>query len=287
MEFIDYYKVLEVEKSAGEIDIKKAYRRLARKLHPDLNPDDESAKKKFQEINEAHEVLSDSEKRMQYDKYGKDWKRAEQFEKNGEQNYRGSQGFGKSDYSDFFEAIFNRVRKGGNTKSRGRDYSAVLKLELQEVFYTHQQTLLLNGKKIRLTIPAGVKNKQKVKITGQGGEGVNGGANGDLLITFSIANHTNFKRKGSNLYADANLDLYTAVLGGEVIVETFTGRIKHEVNAGTQNDSKTTLKGKGFPVYKKENQYGDLIITWKIKIPASLSEKEKALFGELKKLSKH
>lgn len=300
MEFIDYYKILELDKSASESDIKKAYRRLARKLHPDLNPNDENAKKKFQQINEAHEVLSDPEKRKKYDKYGKDWKHAEQFEKAGQQQ-RGQQGdpfgqqgysqdFDESDYSDFFESVFGRGaggRRGGSTKFRGQDFRAELRLELQEVFQTHQQTLTLNGKKIRLTIPAGVENGQTIKISGHGGEGVNGGPKGDLYITFSIANHTHFKREGSNLYADANLDLYTAVLGGEVTVETFNGRVKLKVNPGTQGDSKMKLKGKGFPVYKKEGEFGDLIITWKIKVPTDLSEKEKELFSELAKLRTH
>lgn len=300
MDFIDYYKVLEVDKSASEADIKKAYRRLARKLHPDLNPNDESAKKKFQQINEAHEVLSDPEKRKQYDKYGKDWKHAEQFEKAGQQQ-RGqqendfgqqgySQGFEEGDYSDFFESIFGRGaggRSGGNTKFRGQDFRAQLQLDLKDVFRSHQQTLTVNGKNIRLTIPAGVENGQTIKISGHGGEGMNGGPKGDLYITFSIANHTKFKREGSNLYSDADLDLYTAVLGGEVMIDTFDGKVKLKVSPGTQSDSKVKLKGKGFPVYKKEGEFGDLFVTWKIKIPTNISEKEKELFSELAKLTKH
>lgn len=298
MEFIDYYKILELDKSATESDIKKAYRRLARKLHPDLNPNDENAKKKFQQINEAHEVLSDPEKRKQYDKYGKDWKHAEQFEKTGQQQRQQSQdhpgqqgyasGFDEGDYSDFFESVFGRGAGGGrSTKFRGQDLNAELKLDLQDVFHLKQHTLKLNGKNIRLTIPAGVENGQTIKISGHGGEGVNGGPKGDLYITFSIANYTKFRREGSNLYIEADLDLFTAVLGGEVIIGTFDGRAKLNVTPGTQSDSKMKLKGKGFPVYKKEGEFGDLFVTLKIKVPTSLSEKEKELFNELAKLRKH
>jgi curved DNA-binding protein len=298
MEFIDYYKILELDKTASESDIKKAYRRLARKLHPDLNPNDESAKKKFQQINEAHEVLSDPEKRKQYDKYGKDWKHAEQFEKAGQQrqqsqNYGGEEfasGFDGSEYSDFFESIFGRGaggRSGGNVKFRGQDFRAELRLDLKDVFHAQKQTLTVNGKNIRLTIPAGVENGQTIKITGHGGEGMNGGPKGDLYITFSIANNTKFKREGSNLYIDADLDLYTAVLGGEVTIDTFDGKVKLKINPGTQSGSKMKLKGKGFPVYKKEGEFGDLFVTWQVKVPTSLSEKEKELFSELAKLGKH
>lgn len=298
MDFIDYYKVLELDKTASESDIKKAYRRLARKLHPDLNPNDETAKKKFQQINEAHEVLSDPEKRKQYDKYGKDWKHAEQFEKAGQQrqqsqNYGGDEfasGFDEGGYSDFFESIFGRGaggRGGGNVKFRGQDLRAELRLELKDVFHSQQQTLTVNGKTIRLTIPAGVENGQTIKIPGHGGEGVNGGPKGDLYLTFVIANHTKFKREGINLYTDADLDLYTAVLGGEVTIDTFDGKVKLKINPGTQSGSKMKLKGKGFPVYKKEGESGDLFVTWQVKVPTSLSEKEKELFSELAKLSNH
>jgi curved DNA-binding protein len=302
MEFIDYYKILELDKNASDSDIKKAYRRLARKLHPDLNPNDESAKKKFQQVNEANEVLSDPEKRKKYDKYGKDWKHADEFEKAGQ--YRQQQGgnhgdqqqhyssgdFDEGEYSDFFESVFGRGaggRRGGNTKFRGQDFRAQLQLDLKDVFRTHQQTLTVNGKNIRLTIPAGVENGQTIKISGHGGEGVNGGPKGDLYITFSIANHTKFRREGSNLYSDAELDLYTAVLGGEIMIDTFDGKVKLAVKPGTQSDSKVKLKGKGFPVYKKEGEFGDLFVTWRIKIPTDLSEKEKELFSELAKLRKH
>ena len=302
MEYIDYYKILELTKIASDADIKKAYRKLARKYHPDLNSNDQTAKKNFQQINEANEVLSDPEKRKKYDKYGKDWKHAEEFEKAGhpgnqqQQQYgrnTGRQsGFGNSDehdFSDFFESMFGG-RSGGRRESqvkyRGQDFNAELNLDLISVYKTHKQTLTVNGKNIRLTIPAGVENGQTIKIPGHGGEGVNGGPNGDLYITFSIENHTKFKRAGNDLYSDVEIDLYKALLGGEITVDTFEGRVKLKIQPETQSGTKVKLKGKGFPVYKKENEFSDLYITYKIKNPTNLSEREKELFSELANLRK-
>ncbi len=298
MDFIDYYKVLELNNNATEAEIKKAYRKLARKYHPDLNPNDTNAKKKFQQINEANEVLSDPEKRKKYDQYGKDWKHADEFNnyqhsqnnKQQSEGYSSQQwsggGFTGEDFSDFFGSMFGGQGKGKRTqaKYRGQDFNAELQLSLRDVFTTHKQTLTVNGKNIRITIPAGVENGQVIKISGHGGEGVNGGPNGDLYITFSIVNNTNFKREGNNLYSDVDLDLYTAVLGGDITIDTFDGKVKLPVKAETQNETKVKLKGKGFPVYKQEGEFGDLYVTFKVKTPANLSEKEKELFKELVKL---
>jgi len=303
MDFIDYYKVLEIDKSAKEADIKKAYRKLARKYHPDLNPNDDSAKKRFQQINEANEVLSDPEKRAKYDKYGKDWQHADEFEKAQQQyQYQGQPfggssgwqdtggGYSDNDFSDFFEHMFGgasgRGGSGGRVKFRGQDINAELQLKLSDVFTTQKQTVTVNGKNIRLTIPAGVENGQTIKIAGYGGEGMNGGPKGDLYITFNIINDTDFKRDGSNLYKTIELDLYTAILGGEVIVDTLSGKVRLKVPEGTQNESKVKLKGKGFPVYKMEGEFGDLYLTYKVKIPTHLSERQKELFKELQNLSK-
>ncbi len=291
-----------MDKSATESDIKKAYRKLARKYHPDLNPNDANAKKKFQQINEANEVLSDAENRKKYDKYGENWKHGEEFEKanqqqqqqkrksssggfSGEQNYSGMD----SDFSSFYESMFGggSGRRNSQSNFRGEDFNAELHLDLRDVYKTHQQTLTVNGKNIRLTIPAGVENGQTIKVSGYGGEGMNGGPNGDLFLTFVIGNSTKFKREGNNLYANVDLDFYDAVLGGEITVDTFDGKVKLKVQPETQNGTKVKLKGKGFPVYKKENEFGDLFITWQIKIPTNLSEKEKELFRELSKLKKN
>ncbi len=298
MAFIDYYQTLGVAKNASEKDIKNAYRKLARKYHPDLNPNDTEANKKFQQLNEANEVLSDPEKRKKYDQYGENWQRGEEYaeyERQQKQNRQQGaytsdhassfEGFDGDDFSDFFQSMFGHG--GGSarqTKYRGQDYNAELQLDLKEVAETHKQTLTVNGKNIRLTIPAGVENGQTIKITGHGGPGVNGGPAGDLYIKFSIADDPSFKRDGNNLLATVKLNLYTAVLGGEVTIDTLNGKVKIKVKHETQNGTKVKLKGKGMPVYKKENEFGDLYITYDIQIPVNLTEKQKKLFEELREM---
>jgi curved DNA-binding protein len=293
MEFIDYYKILGVDKNASEEDIKKAYRKLARKLHPDLNPDNKEAHHKFQQVNEANEVLSDPEKRKKYDQYGKDWQHADQFEQQRksqrpQSSYAGGEHFAgddDSDFSSFFESMFGGGgSRSRQTKFRGQDYRAELRLNLVDAMETHPQTLTVNGKNIRITIPAGVENGQVIKLKGYGSPGVNGGPAGDLFITFSILPHPQFKRSGNDLFTSTNIDLYTALLGGETTIDTLKGKVKLKVNPETQPGTKIRLKGKGFPVYKKEGAAGDLYITYEVKLPTNLTEKEKTLFTELSKL---
>lgn len=301
MDHIDYYKALEIPKTATAAEVKSAYRKLARKYHPDLNPNNKEAEQKFKDINEANEVLSDPEKRKKYDEYGQDWKHADEIKNaraqqqqygNAGQGFAGGQPFGSSqqfseeDFSDFFGSMFGGTGGGGRqAKFRGQDLNAELQLNLGDVYKSQQQTLTINGKKIRLTFPAGIENGQVIKIKGHGSPGANGGPNGDLYITFSINNNTKFKRDGTNLYTDVNLDLYTALLGGEVVVDTFDGKVKLKVPPETQAGTKVKLKGKGFPAYKKENDFGDLYITYQVKLPTTLSEKEKELFTELRNIN--
>lgn len=291
MEFIDYYNVLGISKKATASDIKAAYRKLARKYHPDLNPNNKEAEQKFKEINEANEVLSDPEKRKKFDQYGRDWKHAEEFKKAQQKQQAADganpeSGYGEfsGDFSDFFESMYGNSG-GRQAKFRGQDFNAELHLHLTDVYKSSQQTLNVNGKKIRLTFPAGIENGQVIKVNGYGAKGMNGGPNGDLFITFFIDNDTNFKRAGSNLYATSEIDLYTALLGGEALIDTFDGKVKLNIAPETQPGTKVKLKGKGFPVYKKENEFGDLFITYNVKLPTSLSEKEKELFLELQKMS--
>ena len=308
MAYIDYYKILGVDKNASQDDVKKAFRKLARKYHPDLNPNDPSAKDKFQEINEANEVLSDPEKRKKYDEYGEHWKHADEFDaqKKARQHAGagggGFSGFGgdggsywySSDgegfsggdaggFSDFFESMFGHRGGGGRGGSgfRGQDFNAELHLSLRDAAQTHKQVLNVNGKQVRITIPAGVADGQVIKLKGYGGEGINGGPAGDLYITFRIAEDPVFKRLGDDLYVDVEVDLYTAVLGGEKVVDTLEGKVKLKIKPETQNGTKVRLKGKGFPIYKKEGQFGDLIVTYSVKIPTSLTDRQKELFREL------
>ena len=317
MAYIDYYKVLGVDKNATQDDIKKAFRKLARKYHPDLNPNDPSAKDKFQEINEANEVLGDPEKRKKYDEYGEHWKHADEFEKqkqqygtggsggraggfgsdgngsywyssNGEEGFGGGGGFGGNagGFSDFFEELFGHRGAGAGSGRgagfRGQDYNAELQLSLREAAVTHKQVLNVNGKNIRITVPAGIANGQTIKLRGHGAPGVNGGPDGDLYITFVIPDDPVFKRLGNDLYVTAPLNLYTAVLGGEETVDTLNGKVKLKVKPETQNGTKVRLKGKGFPVYKEEGKFGDLIVTYNITIPTNLTEHQKELFCQLK-----
>lgn len=296
MEFVDYYKILGVSKTATPDEIKKAYRKLARKLHPDLNPDDQEAQLKFQQINEANEVLSDPEKRKKYDQFGKDWKHSDQFQQAGQSGYRpredtwppgGSASFsGEFDpdsFSDFFESLFgSAAREGrGKAKFRGGDYRATLRLELRDAYHTHKQTLTVNGATIRITIPAGIEDGQVIKLSGYGSPGVGGGPAGDLYITFEIAEDREFKRLNDDIYKSVTIDLYTAVLGGEITVDTLSGKVKLPVSPGTQQGTKVRLKGKGFPVYKKDGVFGDLYVTYHVEIPKTLTARQRELFMEL------
>ncbi|SFN08777.1 curved DNA-binding protein [Chryseobacterium oleae] len=303
MAYIDYYKILGVDKSATQDDIKKAYRKLARKLHPDLNPDDKESEKKFKELNEANEVLSNPENRAKYDKYGENWKHGEEYEKaqqeqrqHQQQNYGGSGGFSGTDFgegedfSDFFQSMFGGAGGGFGKSSRGsssgkfkgQDVNAELNLNLKDAAQTHPQTFEINGKKVRITIPAGVYDGQQIKLKGHGSPGFNGGPNGDLYITFNIPVDPNFERIGNDLKTKVSIDLYTALLGGDVKVNTLDGSVNLKVKPETQNGTTVRLKGKGFPVYKKEGESGDLFVTYEVKLPTDLTDKQKELFEQLK-----
>lgn len=301
MAFIDYYKTLGIEKNASPDEIKKAYRKLARKHHPDLNPNDKDAEQKFKEINEANEVLSNPENRAKYDKYGEHWQHGEAYEKaqqRQQQQYSGNFGDGFSgtdfgqgeDFSDFFQSMFGGAgggfgknsRGSANGKFKGQDVYAELNLSLNDAAKTHKQTFDINGKKVRITIPAGIYDGQQIKLKGHGNPGINGGPNGDLYITFNISEDKDFKRDGDNLKTQVDIDLYTAVLGGDVNIQTLDGYVNLKVKPETQNGTTVRLKGKGFPVYKKEGEFGDLYVTYNVKIPTNLTGKQKDLFQQLK-----
>lgn len=295
MAFIDYYKVLGVEKSATQEEIRKAYRKQAKRYHPDINKDDPQAKERFQEINEANEVLSDPEKRKKYDEYGENWQHADEFEAqrrqyrsnpNGGFDFGGFGGFGDfsgnegnaSGFSDFFEQLFGSSFRQRQSP-KGKDLQATLSITLQEAAKEHKQTFSINNEKIRITVPAGIADGQKIRIKGRGA--VQNGVRGDLYITFRIEPDARFTRKGNDLYTTLTIDLYTLLLGGEVVVPTLGGNAKVNIKPATQPDSKLRLRGKGMPEYKKEGTTGDLIVTVKTNLPM-LNDKQKELLKKIK-----
>lgn len=304
MDYIDYYKILEVDKQASQDDIRKAYKRLARKYHPDLNPNDPDAKRKFQEVNEANAVLSDPEKRKKYDEYGQNWEHAADFESQQDgsgmhfgHGQNGSTYWTSADdgsgFSSFFEQMFGGMggqdfegfSNFGRRNNRGKDYTAELEIPLTEAAQTHKKVISVNDKKLRITIPAGIADGQTIRLNGQGGEGSQGAPAGDLYITFRVPNDTRFIREGDDLYETVQLDLYTAVLGGEKIVDTMDGQVRLKINPGTQSGTRVRLKGKGFPIYKNEGSKGDLIVTYQVAIPTSLTDKQRKLFTELQSMN--
>lgn len=297
MAYIDYYKVLGVDKSASTKDIKKAYRQLARQYHPDMNPNDKASEQRFKEINEAYEVLGNAKNKAKYDKYGKDWQQSEAFEKARQQGknpfgngFEGATYSSTTDFSDFFKEIFGKEAGFGRNnfgsasgKFRGQDLQTEISLTLREAATTHPRTFSVGGKTIRITIPAGIQNNQQIKLKGYGSEGVNGGPNGDLYITFHILPDPTFERIGNDLKVKATIDIYTAILGGEVQVETLSGKVKLKVKPETQPGTTVRLKGKGFPVYK-QGTFGDFFITYTVELPKNLTDKQKELFEQLRKL---
>jgi len=294
MAFIDYYQVLGIAKTATADEIKKAYRKLARQFHPDTNPNDEQAKQKFQQINEANEVLSNVENRKKYDAYGENWKHGEEYEKaRQQQQYAQSQSgnswqdtysgnYDDGTFSDFFGDLFGSRSRKANAAYRGQDVEAALTLSLRQAYTTSAQSFTINGQSLRITVPAGIADKQKIKLAGKGMPGANGGPAGDLYITIKIEDDVEYTRLKNDLYKTQEIDLYTAVLGGHTLVSTLDGKqLKVPVAPGTQNGLKQRLKGKGFPVYKKEGEFGDLYISFLIKIPQNLSTEEIDLFTQL------
>jgi len=305
MQYKDYYKILGVDKNAKEADIKKAYRKLARKFHPDVNPGDSNAEHKFKEINEAYEVLSDPAKRKKYDAYGMDWAKVsdEQHEawnraggfggqQQGPFQYQsgGTADFDMDDFSDFFRSMFGGGFSGSTYRQRrpramkGQDFQAEMHLPLRTAYSDSKHTITVNGKNMRITIPAGIKDGQIIKLKGKGGPGMNGGENGDLFITVMVDADPVFERKGNDLYMNHDIGLYTAILGGHTIVPALGGNVKVKIKPETQNGTTLRLKGKGFPVYRKKGQFGDLYVRINVKLPTNLTAREKELFKELSNL---
>lgn len=290
MGFIDYYKVLGVEKNASQDEIKKAYRKLAKKFHPDINKDNPQAKERFQEINEANEVLGDAEKRKRYDEYGEHWKHSEEYktQQHHTRGFSGFEGFGdfshstgnSSGFSDFFEQLFGGGAFRSARQQRGGDLQATMHLTLQEAAKTEKRILEIGSEKIAITIPAGVADGQKIRIRERGENNPHNNRRGDLYITFRIANDSRFIREGDNLHTTATCDIYTLLLGGEIIVPTLDGNIRTSLKPCTQPDSKLRLRGKGMPHYKSEG-CGDMIVTIKTTLP-QLNPRQIELLKQMK-----
>lgn len=292
MDYKDYYKVLGVDKKASQDEIKKAYRALAIKYHPDKNPDDKVSEEKFKEVNEANEVLANPEKRKKYDELGVNW---QQFEQNNQQKnstpFGGQQNFyegygneNQTDFSDFFEQFFagRSNSKTSKKNSRGGDYETELEISLEEAYKGTERIIQLESGKLRITTKPGAYNEQQLVIKGKGAKGNSVENNGDLFVRIKVKTHPQFTRKGNDLYVHQNIDLYTAVLGGEMIVDTLSSKLKIQIAAGTQNGKSIRLKQKGMPLYEKPNMYGDLYIQLQVLIPEKLTEKQLELFEQIK-----
>lgn len=312
MEYKDYYKILGVNKNASQEEIKKAYRKLAVKYHPDKNPGNKQAEEQFKLINEAYEVLGDPEKRKKYDDLGANWNRFSQegsysggspFEGFGHQGgqqffYEGDLndlfgGGGGSGFSDFFERFFGRGAGGRGASSgfgrgfrqaevRGQDYEVEIVLTLEEAYHGTSRIIQLDNEKIRIKIKPGAYDGQVLRIKGKGGKGSSPANNGDLLVKIKILPHPVFERIGDDLKIVHQISLFDAILGGKTIVDTLDGKIKIDIPEGTQNNKILRIKGKGMPIYGKTNEYGDLLVQLQIKIPDNLTPAQKNMFKQIK-----
>jgi curved DNA-binding protein len=312
MEYKDYYKSLGVDKNASDDEIKKAYRKLALKFHPDRNPGDAQAEEKFKEINEAYQVLSDDDKRAHYDRLGSaytnwqghgdrgggfdwgDWMYGQPGSGGVRVEYGGNMEdlFGGS-FSDFFSQIFGGMG-GRGSFNRGQQpqqvrrqapqkFETEMLIGLHEAFSGSTRQVTINKRNFEVKIPKGAASGTKVRLKGAGPAGP-GGQAADVYLIIKVAPDPRFERKNDNLYTEADLDLYTAVLGGEIEVSTLTGKVVLQIPAGTQPDQTFRLKGKGMPNLKKNSQRGDLLVTVNVEIPKKLSAEQKKLFAQLKNL---
>ena len=309
MNYKDYYKELGVEKTATPEEIKKAYRTLAKKYHPDRARGDKSAEEKFKAINEANEVLSDPVKRKKYDQFGVDWKRYEEAgaqpggfdwskyasdrgggQYRGTNMHEGDATFAGEEVGDLFEMLFGQhsgQRQGRRSASiKGEDLETETILTLEEAYHGTTRLIRLDGQTIKVAIKPGIADQQTLRIAGKGGRGFGGGPHGDLYLTVKIAPHLEFRRKGNDLQADLPVELYTAVLGGRTQIKTLKGNVAVKIPRETPNGKELRLRGLGMPIYSKKMEYGDLLLKVVIQIPNHLTEQELDLFGKLAALRK-
>jgi len=294
MDYKDYYKILGVEKQATDAEIKSAFRKLAKKFHPDKNPGNKRAEERFKEINEANEVLSDPVNRQKYDTLGANWKNQQQggfggFGNGGFSFDGGGENMGG--FSDFFRSFFQGGGAGqdpfAQRQSRGRkgqNVEAEVTLTLNDVYSGCEKLIGIGDEKIKINLKPGITDGQKMKIPGKGAHGTAG--NGDLILNFKVAEHPAFQKEGLNLLSDLPVDLYTAVLGGKVIFQTLTSKINLTIQPQTQNGKILKLAGMGLPEYGSSSLKGDLLIKVNLVLPADLNEQELALFQQLADLRK-
>ncbi len=303
MEFKDYYKILGVDKNATEKEIRNAYRRLARKLHPDVNPD-KAAQEKFKEVNEAYEVLSDPAKRRKYDTLGANWQQYEQYQRAGGQGpfQWGSGGtqyriFTQEDlgdlfgdlggFSDFFRTVFGGDFVRTQTRpQRGQDLEQTLEITLEEAYRGTTRILQKDGRRLEIKIPPGVKTGSKIRYAGEGYPSPNGGSPGDLFLRIQIAPHPTFERDGDDLRCEVPVDLYTALLGGEVTIPTLKGQVVLKIPPETQAGKTFRLAGQGMPRLNAPNTFGDLYVKVRIVLPEHLTREERELFIKLAAMRK-
>jgi curved DNA-binding protein len=305
MDYKDYYKVLGVDKKATKDEIKKKYRKLAQKYHPDRNPDNKAAEEKFKEISEANEVLSNDEKRAKYDQMGSNWNQyqhsggggfdfSQWARQGGGKQYRSSYegSFGGGDFSDFFESFFGggfsgsgfggrQGRRPGQRQMKGQDYEAQIHLGLSDAYHGTSTVLNVEGEKIKVNIAPGVKDGQKLRVKGKGGKSPSGGESGNLILKINVANNTGFTVNDSDLHTTQNIGLYTALLGGKITINPLKGPITINIPKETQNGKVLRLKKLGMPVYGKKDDFGDLYLKINVELPTNLSTEETALLEQL------
>ena len=280
MQYKDYYKILGVSQKASTEEIKQAYKKLAMRYHPDQNPGNEAAEARFKEINEAKEVLGNSENRRKYDLLGQQWKNAQRARTGTGRSYRPSGG--DPELNNIFTTFFEEIFGTRNTARRGKHYEANLKVSLKEAYTGIEEVLNYNGKRLKVKVGPGVKHGQILRVRGQGGPGKNGAPAGDLHIKIMLKPQSKYVRREDDLYMDLPVDLYTAVLGGKWRIATMKGYMNISIPAGTQPGEKLKLSGLGMPVYKSSpKRFGDLYLSVQVKIPKKLSPAEKSLFEQL------
>jgi len=303
MQYKDYYEILGLGKEASAKEIKKAYKKLAVKYHPDKNQGDATAEEKFKEINEAYEVLGDAEKRKKYDQLGANWQAFEQGGAPHDQGggrtyyYEGDpaeffgQGRGSSGFSDFFEAFFGggfqgafdeQFQRGRQRQARGRDVQAELPITLEDAYHGASKTFEYQGQKLRIRIKPGAYDGQKLALRGKGYPAPRGGVSGDLYLILRLEAHPEYERQGDDLILERQVDLYSAVLGDKITIPTLTGPVNVTLQPGAATGQTLRLRGKGMPHYDDPNRHGDLLVRLRVDLPTELSAEERELFEQLR-----